>query len=304
MDLADALKLMAQIKDIIPIKLENLSSSFQQLQSAARTFSKDATTRQEEVSAILEKSKVLLDRIPERLLENESRLDSYVAALDASIQLWQAGFADCQEDLNRRTRTITEELENFKNQFYEGMNQQSTRKEEAENALRDLRRTLEQKQELLEVTLVAVQQEISNFQQEINSSSERLNEQVDSLDREFESHREEIASIVRNFLDSPLHRLQENLDEDTENIQENFVYSASNLREVMEAKTERKLKSVLERNFDRYGDKLTSLQELTEIEIPVEEVEDKFNLMENLSPEILDLIERIDRAKDSLGIDS
>lgn len=303
MDLADALKLMAQIKDIIPIKLENLASGFQELQSTARIFSKDTNTRQEEVIAILGKSKVLLDKIPEQLQENESRLDNYVADLEKSIQLWQASFADCQEDLNQRTRVIYEELESFKEQFYEGMNQRSTRQEEAEKALQALQRTLYQKQELFEVTFIAVEQEISNFQQEINSSSERLTEQMDSLDREFERHQEEIASIVQKFLDLSLDKLQENLDKDTENIQENFFYSTSNLRKSMEVNIERKLKSVLEKNLEQYEEQLTSLQALTEIEIPLEEVGDKFNLMGDLSPEVLDLIEQIEQAKDSLGID-
>ena len=41
MDLSDALKLMAQIKDIIPIKLEKLSSSFLDLQVSSQEFIKN-----------------------------------------------------------------------------------------------------------------------------------------------------------------------------------------------------------------------------------------------------------------------
>lgn len=304
MDLADALRLISQIKDIIPIKLEKLSQSFGELQIDSQEFISNTKDHHEEIIASLAKSRILLNQLPEQIILFEVNLENSIRILEAEIKDWEDFFASNQEELNQEIRQVWQQLQILKAQIFNSRDRQLAVQKESKKALNNLWQTVYRKQELLTVTLASVQQEIYKFQRQIESNHDMLTEKVSFLEKELEQNQDEIDVAVRDLVDSKLGKMQTKITQDLDDIAENFDRNYVELIDLMTDKIEDDFKAPMELELNKYLEKIACVAGLSEINISQDEVADKFKSMDDLSPDIIALVEEIYEAKTSIGIDN
>ncbi|GCL56145.1 hypothetical protein NIES3806_35040 [Microcystis aeruginosa NIES-3806] len=304
MDLADALRLISQIKDIIPIKLEKLSQSFGELQIDSQEFISNTKDHHEEIIASLAKARILLNQLPEQIILFEVNLENSIRILEAEIKDWEDFFASNQEELNQEIRQVWQQLQILKAQIFNSRDRQLAVQKESKKALNNLWQTVYRKQELLTVTLASVQQEIYKFQRQIESNHDMLTEKVSFLEKELEQNQDEIDVAVRDLVDSKLGKMQTKITQDLDDIAENFDRNYVELIDLMTDKIEDDFKAPMELELNKYLEKIACVAGLSEINISQDEVADKFKSMDDLSPDIIALVEEIYEAKTSIGIDN
>jgi DNA repair exonuclease SbcCD ATPase subunit len=304
MELADALKLIVQIKDIVPIKLERLFLSLIELQTNAKESLEKMNTKQNELTEALEKVQILLNELPEQVRISELNLNDQIKNVEGEVQKWENYFTDSQEELSREMQQIYEEIDNLKNQIIDRRNQQSAIEKEVGSVLRSLWQTSYKKQELLTVTFTITQQEMYNFRQQIQSNQDLLGDQINFLERELEQKKEETNLIIQDLINDSLVKLKSKLGENIEDINENFNDSSSELLNLMETKIKNDLKNPLEKEMNKYLEKIALLQNLSQIKINQDRIEDGLEKIDCLSPNINELFEQIKQAKISLGINN
>lgn len=304
MDLADALRLISQIKDIIPIKLEKLSQSFGELQIDSQEFISNTKDHHEEIIASLAKARILLNQLPEQIILFEVNLETSIRILEAEIKDWEDSFASNQEELNQEIRQVWQQLQILKAQIFNSRDRQLAVQKESKKALNNLWQTVYRKQELLKVTLASVQQEIYKFQRQIESNHDMLTEKVSFLEKELEQNQDEIDVAVRDLVDSKLGKMQTKITQDLDDIAENFDRNYVELIDLMTDKIEDDFKAPMELELNKYLEKIACVAGLSEINISQDEVADKFKSMDDLSPDIIALVEEIYEAKTSIGIDN
>ncbi|MCZ8053605.1 MAG: hypothetical protein O9329_02315 [Microcystis sp. LE19-12.2C] len=304
MDLADALRLISQIKDIIPIKLEKLSQSFGELQIDSQEFISNTKDHHEEIIASLAKARILLNQLPEQIILFEVNLETSIRILEAEIKDWEDSFASNQEELNQEIRQVWQQLQILKAQIFNSRDRQLAVQKESKKALNNLWQTVYRKQELLKVTLASVQQEIYKFQRQIESNHDMLTEKVSFLEQELEQNQDEIDVAVRDLVDSKLGKMQTKITQDLDDIAENFDRNYVELIDLMTDKIEDDFKAPMELELNKYLEKIACVAGLSEINISQDEVADKFKSMDDLSPDIIALVEEIYEAKTSIGIDN
>lgn len=304
MDLADALRLISQIKDIIPIKLEKLSQSFGELQIDSQEFISNTKDHHEEIIASLAKARILLNQLPEQIILFEVNLENSIRILEAEIKDWEDSFASNQEELNQEIRQVWQQLQILKAQIFNSRDRQLAVQKESKKALNNLWQTVYRKQELLTVTLASVQQEIYKFQRQIESNHDMLTEKVSFLEKELEQNQDEIDVAVRDLVDSKLGKMQTKITQDLDDIAENFDRNYVELIDLMTDKIEDDFKAPMELELNKYLEKIACVAGLSEINISQDEVADKFKSMDDLSPDIIALVEEIYEAKTSIGIDN
>lgn len=304
MDLADALRLISQIKDIIPIKLEKLSQSFGELQIDSQEFISNTKDHHEEIVASLAKARILLNHLPEQIILFEVNLENSIRILEAEIKDWEDSFASNQEELNQEIRQVWQQLQILKAQIFNSRDRQLAVQKESKKALNNLWQTVYRKQELLTVTLASVQQEIYKFQRQIESNHDMLTEKVSFLEKELEQNQDEIDVAVRDMVDSKLGKMQTKITQDLDDIAENFDRNYVELIDLMTDKIEDDFKAPMELELNKYLEKIACVAGLSEINISQDEVADKFKSMDDLSPDIIALVEEIYEAKTSIGIDN
>jgi histone deacetylase complex regulatory component SIN3 len=143
-----------------------------------------------------------------------------------------------------------------------------------------------------------------NFQQQIESNHDLLTEKVNLLEKELEQSQNEIDMSVQDLVDYKLGKLQNNLTQAMGDISETFNRNSSEVIELFISKIEDDLKSPLELELSKYLEKIGSIVRLSEININQDKIADKFNSIDDLSNDIVDLVEQINEAKISLGIDN
>ncbi|NCS05108.1 MAG: hypothetical protein GPJ07_00210 [Microcystis aeruginosa G13-07] len=304
MDLADALRLISQIKDIIPIKLEKLSQSFGELQIDSQEFISNTKDHHEEIIASLAKARILLNQLPEQIILFEVNLENSIRILEAEIKDWEDSFASNQEELNQEIRQVWQQLQILKAQIFNSRDRQLAVQKESKKALNNLWQTVYRKQELLTVTLASVQQEIYKFQRQIESNHDMLTEKVSFLEKELEQNQDEIDVAVRDLVDSKLGKMQTKITQDLDDIAENFDRNYVELIDLMTDKIEDDFKAPMELELNKYLEKIACVAGLSKINISQDEVADKFKSMDDLSPDIIALVEEIYEAKTSIGIDN
>ena len=154
------------------------------------------------------------------------------------------------------------------------------------------------------VTLASVQQEIYKFQRQIESNHDMLTEKVSFLEKELEQNQDEIDVAVRDLVDSKLGKMQTKITQDLDDIAENFDRNYVELIDLMTDKIEDDFKAPMELELNKYLEKIACVAGLSEINISQDEVADKFKSMDDLSPDIIALVEEIYEAKTSIGIDN
>ena len=145
MDLADALRLISQIKDIIPIKLEKLSQSFGELQIDSQEFISNTKDHHEEIIASLAKARILLNQLPEQIILFEVNLENSIRILEAEIKDWEDFFASNQEELNQEIRQVWQQLQILKAQIFNSRDRQLAVQKESKKALNNLIEFIENK---------------------------------------------------------------------------------------------------------------------------------------------------------------
>ncbi|PSF31700.1 hypothetical protein C7H19_22445 [Aphanothece hegewaldii CCALA 016] len=305
-ELSDALKLMAQMKDIIPPKMERLSKRFSEIQKASTEVIERTKINKDELVQTLEKAQIIFDELPQILLSSQSQLENHLSTLSNEIKVWEQFFVSNQEELNHEIQQIHHHLQDLKNQIVTQESQHLAMREAFQKALKQLWQTVYQKQELLTVAGETTQQEIYNFQQKIQANHHLLSEQINFLEREIEQNQEEISLTIEDELSSKLSKLRQKLKKDLDKIHDNFDHKSSVLFNDLELNIEENLTHTVEKELDKYLEQIESLEEsqqkALEIDLAQDEIENQFNLINGLTPDMIQLIEHINKAKDSLGI--
>jgi hypothetical protein len=302
MELVDALHLIGQIKDIIPVKLSGLALDLSDLENSTKDFWQKISEQQEEVNVELEKIGILLNSIPNLIQTNKSNLDSQINMLQEDFKRWDSFFVNNQEELSTEMQAIYFELEHLKNRLEHSLNKKLILQKEVSTEMRNLWQSCMKNQEMLESTLQVVQQEIHNFQHQLELNLISLTDHFDSINYEIESQKEKIETLTGDGISDNLNQFKSEIGNFTLDIQNQLEVDIKKFQKTLEQVTGNQFRDNLENTVKNHTTEVKNLDDLSEINLKSSLTEDLFKEMDQSLPQLDEFLEQIQRAKNSLGL--
>lgn len=302
MELIDALHLIGQIKDIIPVKLSGLALDLSDLESSTKNFWQKISEQQEAVNMELEKIGVLLDPIPNLIQTNKSNLDSQINMLQGDFRRWDSFFVHNQEELSTEMQAIYFELEQLKNRLEHRLDKKLILQKEVSTEMRNLWQSCMKNQEILGSALQVVQQEIYNFQHQLELDLISLTNYFDSINYELESQKEKIEILTSDGISDNLNQFKSEVENFTLDIQNQLEVNIKKFQKTLEQVAGNQFRDNLENIVKNHTAEVKKLENLSEIDLKSNLTEELFKEIDQSLPQLDEFLGQIQIAKNSLGL--